>query len=97
MDRPSGTVIRRRIEHSHPGEQVQIDVKKLGRIPPGGGWRAWGRANVVSNATTRVGYAFVHVLSSTHEHAHRTFTRECRRTAQIITSRARGAGGRACQ
>ena len=40
MDRPTGTVIRRRIEHHRPGEQVQIDIKKLGRIPPGGGWRA---------------------------------------------------------
>ena len=61
MDRPSGTVIRRRrIEHSRPGEQVQIDVKKLGRIPPGGGWRAWGRGNVVESRATKVGYAFVH-------------------------------------
>jgi transposase InsO family protein len=66
MDRPSGTVIRRRIEHARPGEQVQMDVKKLGRIPPGGGWRAWGRANVVSNATTRVGYAFVHTAIDSH-------------------------------
>lgn len=61
MDRPSGTVIRRRrIEHARPGEQVQIDVKKLGRIPPGGGWRAWGRGNVAHQSTTMVGYAFIH-------------------------------------
>lgn len=60
LDRPSGTVIRRRIEHTHPGEQVQIDVKKLGRIPPGGGWRAHGRGNVADSRTTKVGYAFIH-------------------------------------
>ena len=46
MDRPSGTVIRRRITHSRPGQQVQMDIKKLGRIPAGGGWRAHGRGNV---------------------------------------------------
>ncbi len=60
MDRPSGTVIRRRIEHRRPGEQVQMDVKKLGRIPPGGGWRAHGRGNVVEHRANRVGYAFIH-------------------------------------
>jgi transposase InsO family protein len=60
MDRPSGTVIRRQIIHDRPGELVQVDVKKLGRIPPGGGWRAWGRDNVAHHDTTKVGYAFVH-------------------------------------
>ena len=60
MDRPSGTVIRRRIEHDRPGEQVQVDIKKLGRIPPGGGWRAHGRANVVHHSKTMVGYACIH-------------------------------------
>ncbi len=45
---PTGTVIRRRIEHDRPGELVQMDVKKLGRIPAGGGWRAWGCATSAS-------------------------------------------------
>ena len=40
MDRPSGRVIRR-IQTDHPGELVHIDVKKLGRIPPGGGAGPW--------------------------------------------------------
>ena len=66
MDRPSGTVIRRQIVHDRPGEQVQIDVKKLGRIPPGGGWRAWGRGNVVDHRATKVGYAFVHTAIDSH-------------------------------
>ena len=42
MDRPTGRVIRR-IVTDHPGELVHVDVKKLGRIPDGGGWRAHGR------------------------------------------------------
>jgi len=45
MDRPTGQVIRR-IHTDRPGELVHVDVKKLGRIPPGGGWRAHGRGNV---------------------------------------------------
>jgi transposase InsO family protein len=56
MDRPTGRVIRR-IEHSRPGELVQLDVKKLGRIPPGGGWRVHGLAN---RGRPQVGYAYIH-------------------------------------
>lgn len=32
-----------RYERERPGELVHMDVKKLGRIPDGGGWRALGR------------------------------------------------------
>ena len=66
MDRPTGTVIRRRIEHQRPGQQVQMDIKKLGRIPAGGGWRAWGRGNVAHHSVTMVGYAFVHTAIDSH-------------------------------
>ena len=66
MDRPTGRVIRRRIEHDRPGEQLQMDVKKLGRIPPGGGWRAHGRGNVVEHRATMVGYAYVHTAIDSH-------------------------------
>jgi transposase InsO family protein len=59
LDRPTGRVIRR-IEMQRPGELVHLDVKKLGRIPPGGGWRAYGRGNVVEHRVNRVGYAYVH-------------------------------------
>jgi transposase InsO family protein len=44
----TGEVIRasrstaRRYERAFPGELVHVDVKKLGRIPDGGGWRAEG-------------------------------------------------------
>ncbi|GGN23462.1 hypothetical protein GCM10011609_76300 [Lentzea pudingi] len=30
----------RRYEHPHPGDLPHLDVKKIGTIPPGGGWRA---------------------------------------------------------
>lgn len=56
MDRPTGRVIRR-IETTRPGELVHTDVKKLGKIPPGGGWRAHGRGQVPRQ---RVGYTFIH-------------------------------------
>jgi transposase InsO family protein len=59
MDRPSGRVIRR-IVTTHPGELVHVDVKKLGRIPAGGGWRAHGRGNVAHHSKNQVGYAYVH-------------------------------------
>ncbi|MEU0068438.1 IS481 family transposase [Streptomyces sp. NPDC006332] len=36
LDRPTGQVIRR-YERDRPGEMVHVDVKKLGRIPDGGG------------------------------------------------------------
>jgi transposase InsO family protein len=65
MDRPTGQVIRR-IHTDRPGELVHVDVKKLGRIPPGGGWRAHGRENVVDHHKTRVGYDYVHSAIDAH-------------------------------
>jgi transposase InsO family protein len=65
MDRPTGEVIRR-IHTDRPGELVHVDVKKLGRIPPGGGWRAHGRGNVVDSRKTRVGYDYVHSAIDAH-------------------------------
>jgi transposase InsO family protein len=43
LDRPTGQVIRR-IESSRCGDLVHVDVKKLGKIPAGGGWRMLGRS-----------------------------------------------------
>ena len=57
----------RRIEMARPGELVHIDVKKLGRIPPGGGWRVNGRAAERGRwHRTKVGYAFVHSAVDAH-------------------------------
>ncbi len=49
LDRPTGRIIRR-IETSTVGELVHVDVKKLGKIPAGGGWRMLGRAKGNRNA-----------------------------------------------
>jgi len=43
LDRPTGRVIRR-IESAAVGDLVHVDVKKVGKIPAGGGWRMLGRA-----------------------------------------------------
>jgi transposase InsO family protein len=60
LDRPTGRVIRR-IVTDHPGQLVHVDVKKLGRIPDGGGWRVRGRGYDGEHARSRrPGYAFLH-------------------------------------
>ena len=60
LDRPTGQVIRR-IHTDHPGELVHIDVKKLGRIPDGGGWRAHGREAVRAGREKKTrGMSYVH-------------------------------------
>ncbi|WP_129339953.1 IS481 family transposase [Cellulomonas endophytica] len=58
-----------RYERQHPGELVHMDVKKIGRIPPGGGWRAagWTLANHQSRVDkTPIGYDYVHALVDDH-------------------------------
>ena len=65
MDRPTGQVIRR-YEHERPGDQVHMDIKKLGRIPDGGGWRVHGRAQDPHKGHSGVGYAFVHSAVDDH-------------------------------
>jgi transposase InsO family protein len=42
LDRATGEPIRR-YEHQHPGDLLHMDVKKLGKVPDGGGWRYVGR------------------------------------------------------
>jgi len=57
-----------RYEREHPGELVHMDVKKLGRIPDGGGWRARGRlaANQNGRKNQRIGYEYVHSVVDDH-------------------------------
>lgn len=57
-----------RYERDRPGELIHVDVKKLGRIPPGGGWRAWGRRMGSSSAKkkARIGYDYVHSAVDDH-------------------------------
>jgi len=53
-----------RYERDKPGELVHVDVKKLGRIPDGGGWRAHGRqaANAGGRKNARIGFDYVHAV-----------------------------------
>ena len=57
-----------RYERDRPGELVHMDVKKLGRIPDGGGWKAHGRAATTAGRHHRekVGYDYVHSLVDDH-------------------------------
>lgn len=51
-----------RYQREHPGELVHVDVKKLGRIPDGGGWRAHGRGRGANHDGKRgLGYDYLHV------------------------------------
>lgn len=53
-----------RYERGRPGELVHMDVKKLGRIPDGGGWRAHGRSEEVRGRG--IGFDYVHSLVDDH-------------------------------
>lgn len=57
-----------RYEHDHPGSLVHMDVKKIGKIPDGGGWRAHGRAMGRTGAQqrARIGFDYVHSLVDDH-------------------------------
>ncbi len=57
MDRRTAAPIRR-YERTRPGELVHIDIKKLGRVPQGGGHRIHGRA--ATRHKKRLGYAYLH-------------------------------------
>ena len=48
VDRATGEPIRR-YEHAQPGDLLHMDVKKLGRVPDGGGWRYVGRQQGKAN------------------------------------------------
>lgn len=73
VDRATGEPVRR-YEHPHPGSLVHVDVKKIGNIPDGDGWRYVGRFQGERNraatppgkprnqyGSPKLGYAYVHV------------------------------------
>lgn len=72
LDPMTGELIRSskttavRYERERPGELVHMDVKKLGKIPDGGGWRALGRENAHKDRNVKVGYDYVHSLVDDH-------------------------------
>lgn len=73
VDRVTGEPVRR-YEHAQPGDLLHVDVKKLGNIPDGGGWRYLGRkqGNRNREATPgkprnkwhnpKIGTAYVHTV-----------------------------------
>jgi transposase InsO family protein len=73
-DPMTGEVIRAskttavRYERDRPGELVHMDVKKIGRIPDGGGWRAHGRemGKTWARRKARIGYDYVHSVVDDH-------------------------------
>jgi transposase InsO family protein len=77
VDRATGEPVRR-YEHDRPGALLHVDVKKLGNIPDGGGWRYLGRQQGRRNRAATpekprskwrnpmIGTAFVHTVIDDH-------------------------------
>jgi transposase InsO family protein len=77
VDRATGEPIRR-YEHDHPGAMIHVDVKKLGNIPTGGGWRYVGRTQGRRNRqatvdkprnqwrNAKMGTCYVHTVLDDH-------------------------------
>jgi transposase InsO family protein len=77
VDRATGEPIRR-YEHPYAGSLIHVDVKKLGNIPDGGGWRFVGRQQGDRNREATPGkvksrhyhglmrHAFVHTVIDDH-------------------------------
>jgi len=77
IDRRTGERVRR-YEHERPGSLLHVDVKKLGNIPDGGGWRYLGRRQGNRNRAAtpgkprnrhhnpKLGTAFVHTVLDDH-------------------------------
>nr|WSW42388.1 IS481 family transposase [Streptomyces sp. NBC_01001]WSW63170.1 IS481 family transposase [Streptomyces sp. NBC_00998] len=64
LDRATGEPVRR-YERSRPGELIHVDVKKLGRIPDGGGHKSLGRAEGRRNKSG-TGWAYLHTALDDH-------------------------------
>jgi transposase InsO family protein len=82
----------RRYERAAPGELVHVDVKKLGRIPDGGGWKVHGRGSLGRrhNHRSRPGYAYLH--NAVDDHSRLAYTEiladETKETAAAFWGRA---------
>lgn len=73
LDRITGELLRsratdERYEHPRPGDLLHVDVKKLGRIPDGGGWRLDGALTPDHKRNKHVptGFDFIHVAVDDH-------------------------------
>ena len=58
IDQATGLPVRKptpkRYEVARPGQLIHVDIKKQGRIPDGGGWRAFGRGSAQDRAAGSV-------------------------------------------
>ena len=70
IDLNTGLPVRKpkpvRYERENPGDLVHVDVKKLGRIPDGGGHRTLGRQAGRRNRRSGVGHCFLHSAIDDH-------------------------------
>ena len=71
LDQNTGLAVRRptprRYEHDAPGDLIHVDIKKLGKIPHGGGHRKLGRQEGKRNNKRQgLGYAFIHHAVDDH-------------------------------
>jgi transposase InsO family protein len=86
------SVEKRCYEHDAPGDLVHVDIKKLGKIPPGGGHRVLGRAAGEKNTRRgRIGYWYIH--NAVDDHSRYTYSElledEKKETAAGFWTRAR--------
>jgi transposase InsO family protein len=96
LDRATGTPVRR-YERGRPGELVHVDVKKLGNIPAGGGWRAAGKGAGQRNRRAadprrnpNLGYSYLHTALDDYSRLAYTeiLTDERKDTAAAFLTRA---------
>lgn len=75
-----------RYERERPGELIHVDVKKIGRIPDGGGWKAWGRnmGSTAAKKKARIGYDYVH--SAVDDHSRLAYSEICADEKGVTTA-----------
>lgn len=59
-DRATDRASVRRYQRERPGELIHVDVKKIGAIPAGGGWRLHGRGRDGAHGHGGAGYRYIH-------------------------------------
>jgi len=95
IDQASGLPVRKpkvvRYEKATPGELVHVDIKKLGRIPIGGGHRILGRQKGARN-TKRDGRGYAYLHHAVDDHSRLAYSEilddERKETAAAFWTRA---------
>lgn len=108
IDQATGLAVRKpkphRYEAAAPGDLVHVDIKKLGKIPDGGGWRVFGRGSEQARragaaadraarrgAPSSRGYVYLHHAVDDHSRLaySEQLTNERKETAAAFWVRAR--------